>query len=776
METIYLILVIVLFVTAISDLIVGVSNDAVNFLNSAIGAKAASFRTIMIIAALGIVFGATFSSGMMEVVRTGIFHPEHFYFSEIIFIFLAVMITDVILLDGFNTFGMPTSTTVSIVFELLGAAVGVSLIKLSMSDQIITLENGVEKVAGMSDYINSNSALVIIAGILLSVVVAFSVGAIIQFLSRVLFSFNYKTRFKYFGALWGGLAITAITYFILIKGLKGSAYANYQMSDGLILKEWVKAHGLWIILVSFIAWSIIMQILTFIPKFNILKVVVLVGTFALAMAFAGNDLVNFIGVPLAGYDSFMTLVESGQPADTLLMTSLAGKVKTPFYFLIAAGLIMVVTLWTSKKAKSVVKTSLDLGRQEEGYERFESTALSRLIVRKSSNAARFVNSLIPESVLKSIDAQFDHRAVVAKYETNGKEDAPAFDMIRASVTLVVASILISFATSLKLPLSTTYVTFMVAMGTSLADRAWGTESAVYRITGVISVIGGWFLTALTAFTSAFIMALLFSYFGIVAVFIMVAITAYMIYRTHFVHRKRVALENEIAEETTDEPLSNSKVVNKASKNIIKTLNKIGTALDDTILAFGKEDLKQLKLTYYNFEITKAQTKSLKDNINKTISKLEENAIESGHYYVQAVEYLREISHSADFIIQPALKHIDNSHKAFSQVQIDELHEIQNMMNEISANIITCIKNQDFSSIDMILEEQQKTILLIKSIRKKQVKRIKTGETSTRNSLLFLSVVEEFKNIFLYLGNLLKSHRDFINYVDGNEEETEDHIS
>lgn len=768
METIYLILIVVLFFTAISDLIVGVSNDAVNFLNSAIGAKAASFRTIMIIAALGIVFGATFSSGMMEVARKGIFHPEHFYFSEIIFIFLAVMITDVILLDGFNTFGMPTSTTVSIVFELLGAAVGVSLIKLSAGDQIITLENGMEKVAGMADYINSNSALVIIAGILLSVVVAFSVGAIIQYFSRLLFSFNYKNRFKYFGSLWGGLAITAITYFILIKGLKGSSYADYPMSDGLILKDWVKQNAFWIIVVSFFAWSILMQLLSMLFKFNILRFVVLVGTFALAMAFAGNDLVNFIGVPLAGYDSFMTYSNSGIPADELLMTALSQKVKTPFYFLLAAGLIMVVTLWTSKKAKSVVKTSLDLGRQEEGYERFESTALSRLIVRKSADAAKLITNIIPDSVQKKIDRQFDPRTVVEETYGNNKDEAPAFDMIRASVTLVVASILISFATSLKLPLSTTYVTFMVAMGTSLADRAWGSESAVYRITGVISVIGGWFLTALSAFISAFIMALLFSYFGFIAVFVMVLIAGFMIYRTHFVHKKRIALEEDLVEDVIEESLSESKVVNKASKNIVKTLNKIGTALDDTISAFGKQDLKQLKLTYYNFERTNTQTKSLKDNISKTISKLEDNAIESGHYYVQAVEQLREIAHSAHHIIEPALKHLDNSHKAFNSVQIEELTEIQQKINSIGANIITSIKNKDFSSIEMIQEEQQQTIALIKTINKNQVRRIKAGETSTRNSVLFLSMVEEYKNIFLYMINLLKSHRDFINYVDGNE--------
>jgi len=774
METIYLILVVVLFILAISDLVVGVSNDAVNFLNSAIGAKTASFKVIMIVAALGIVFGATFSSGMMEVARKGIFHPEYFYFSEIIFIFLAVMITDVILLDGFNTFGLPTSTTVSIVFELLGAAVGVSLIKLSASDQIIKLETGGEKIAQLSDYINSDKALLIIAGILLSVVVAFTAGAIIQYLSRLLFSFKYEKNLKYFGALWGGLAITSITYFILIKGLKGSAYASYEMSDGLILKEWVKVHAVSIITVSFVAWVIILQLLSFIKKFDILKFIVLVGTFALAMAFAGNDLVNFIGVPLAGYQAFIDFSASGISADSFLLTSLAGKVETPFYFLLIAGAIMVITLWTSKKAKSVVKTSVDLGRQEEGYERFESSAVSRFIVRGSSNTAKFFKKIIPASVKKSIDRQFDQTPFKAKQKLL-KDNAPAFDMIRASVTLVVASILISFATSLKLPLSTTYVTFMVAMGTSLADRAWGSESAVYRITGVISVIGGWFFTALSAFLSAFVMALIFSYFGFTAVFVMVALVAFVIYRTHFLHKKRVA-ENELDEdETSDELLTNIKIVNKASKNVIKTLDKIGNSLNDTIVAFGGEDLKKLKLIFQNYEKVNAQTKSLKDNVSKTIDKLEESAVESGHFYVQVVGYLREIAHSTYHIIQPAEKHLDNSHKPLLPVQIDEIKEIQTKVNELIAVVNKAMQDQDFSALDKVIEEQRETLKLIKLIRKNQVKRIKENEIGTRNSMLIFNILEEYKNIILNMVNLLKSQRDFINFINGGEEFSSEEI-
>ena len=777
MESLYLILIVLLFLLAISDLIVGVSNDAVNFLNAAIGSKAASFKIIMVVAALGIVFGSTFSMGMMEVARKGIFHPQYFYFSEIIFIFLAVMITDVILLDGFNTFGMPTSTTVSIVFELLGAAVGVSLIKLAVpGGQLITTEDGVEKIARLSDYINSGKALMIIAGILLSVVVAFTTGAIIQYLSRLLFSFKYEKRLKYFGALWGGLAITAITYFILLKGLNGSSFAHYEMSNGMVLTDWVKSHTLGIIAYGFILWVIILQLLSYIKKFNIFTFIVFIGTFALALAFAGNDLVNFIGVPLAGYHAYIDFSQSGVPANELLMTSLAGKVHTPFYFMLAAGLIMVVTLWTSKKAKSVIKTSVDLGRQEEGYERFESTAVSRAIVRGSGNLSKFLGNVVPKSVQVSLNKQFDQTAFREKQKALGTE-APAFDMIRASVTLVVASILIAIGTALKLPLSTTYVTFMVAMGTSLTDRAWGTESAVYRVTGVISVIGGWFFTAFSAFTSAFIMALLFSYFGLAAVFAMLLLAGFMVYRTHFLHKRRVA---DIAETTEDEEeesetLNTSKIVNKASKNVIKTLDRIGEFLNNTILYFGKEDLKKLRRTYSDFEKVNLKTKSLKDNISHTIDKLEDSAVESGHYYVQVVGYLREISHAAFHIIQPVFKHLANSHRAFLPVQVEEIKAIQSLINDLISKVDKAIKNQDFTSLDKIVDEQLETLDLIRATRKLQVKRIKTDDLGTRNSMLFFNILEEYKNIILYMINLLKSHRDFINFVDGNGENASDEI-
>ncbi|RLD61794.1 MAG: phosphate permease, partial [Bacteroidetes bacterium] len=453
-----------------------------------------------------------------------------------------------------------------------------------------------------------------------------------------------------------------------------------------------------------------------------------------------------------------------------------GKVQTPYYFLLIAGLIMVITLWTSKKAKSVIKTSLDLGRQEEGYERFESTAVSRAIVRGSSNLSKFMVNVIPKSVQDSLDKQFDQTAFHEKQKALGV-DAPAFDMIRASVTLVVASILIAIGTSLKLPLSTTYVTFMVAMGTSLSDRAWGTESAVYRVTGVISVIGGWFFTAFSAFTGAFIMALLFSYFGFIAVFAMLSLAAFMMYRTHFLHKKRVAVHNadEDEDEDENESINTEKIVKKTSKTVIKTLDKIGEYLSNSILYFGKEDLKKLRTAYTDFEKVNLKTKSIKDNLSKTIDKLEDSAVESGHFYVQVAGYLREISHSAFHIIQPVFKHLDNSHRAFLPEQIEEIMAVQEKISDLISKASTGFRDQDFSTIDAIIEEQHKTLDLIKSTRKLQVKRIKNEDLGTRNSMLFFNILEEYKNIILYMINMLKSQRDFINFVDGNGENPSEEI-
>lgn len=741
MEAIYLILVIVLFVLAISDLVVGVSNDAVNFLNSAIGSKVAPMRVIMIIAALGILVGAVFSSGMMEVARKGIFHPQHFYFSEIMIIFLAVMITDVILLDTFNTFGMPTSTTVSIVFELLGAAVAISIVKR------YTDVNALE----LSEYINSAKALAIISGILLSVVISFTVGAIVQFFARLLFSFNYKKNLKYFGAIWGGIAITAITYFILIKGAKGAAFMSVET------KDFIKHNALTIIGFSFVGWTVILQVFSFLTRLNILKFVVLVGTFALAMAFAGNDLVNFIGVPLAGFESFKAfLANPGVEPDAFLMASLAGKVKTPTLYLIIAGLVMVITLWTSKKAKSVTKTEINLARQDAGYERFGSSILARSIVRGMNSFSHGIKRLLPDSISRGIENRFD-QSEYNKHQASLGKDAPYFDSIRASVNLVVASILIAFATSLKLPLSTTYVTFMVAMGTSLSDKAWGRESAVYRITGVFSVIGGWFFTAFSAFTVAFLVALAIKFGGFIAIIALIGLAVLYVYRTHIIHKKRNASNDT---EVTEEIISGSEIVGKSSNEVVYLLNRVSEIFGNTIENLAKEDLKKLRKTYQEIEKVNAKTKAIKNNLSDTIAQLEENSIDTGHHYVQVLDYLRELTHSITFITKPCYDHVDNNHKPLIAVQVEELYDMTRMIREINAEIIQCIRSNDYSKLNDLVNRELRTMKFIDTLRKKQVKRIKANEVGTRNSMLFLGILAESKNLLLHSVNVLKSHRDF----------------
>jgi len=747
MESIYLTLIVILFILAISDLVVGVSNDAVNFLNAAVGAKAASFKWIMAVAALGILVGATFSSGMMEVARKGIFHPQYFYFSEIIIIFLAVMITDVILLDLFNTFGMPTSTTVSIVFELLGAAVAVSLIKV-MNDP-----NALE----VGQYINSAKALAIISGILLSVVVAFSVGAVIQYISRLIFSFNYEKRLKYFGAIWGGLAISAITYFMLVKGAKGASFMSDEMKNYISSNAWV------IIAFSFIGWTIFLQIVTMLSKFNILKFIVFVGTFALAMAFAGNDLVNFIGVPLAGYESYRAFIANpGADPNSFLMTDLVGQIKTPTYFLLIAGIIMVITLWTSKKARSVIKTSVDLGRQEEGEERFGSTLLARTIVRNSNTMHRSLKSMFPEKLINRIDKQFDQTAFIEKQKSLGT-NAPAFDMIRASVTLVVASTLIAFATSLKLPLSTTYVTFMVAMGTSLSDKAWGRESAVYRITGVISVIGGWFFTALSAFVLAFVVAYIIHIGSFAGILVLMAVVVFVVYRTHIIHRRKFEVVPP-AGLSQAEKYSGRKIAIQCTKDVISVLAEINGILDQTVKGLTNDSYKELKKAYRSIQKINKETKDLKDNVSNTINNLEENFIETGHYYVQVLDYLREIAHSITFITKPGFDHVDNNHKPLVESQSKDLLELSREMQKFTEKIRKTIESANFSKINECIDDQQSLLKLLDTIRKNQVKRIKANEVGTRNSMLYLNILAESKNLLLQLINLLKAQRDFSEFI------------
>jgi phosphate/sulfate permease len=749
MENIYLFFVIVLFFLAISDLIVGVGNDAVNFLNSAIGAKVASYRVILSIAGLGVLFGATFSGGMMEIARSGVFHPDQFYFNEIMIIFLAVMITDIILLDTFNTFGLPTSTTVSIIFELLGAAVAVSLFKMYMSP---------DSIQDLNNYINSAKALAIISGILLSVVIAFTVGAIVQFVSRIMFTFNFERNLPYFGAIWGSIAISSIVFFIMVKGARG---ASFMTPEAI---AWIEGNTFRILISCFVGFAVLGQILITFFKVNIFKFIVFIGTFSLAMAFAGNDLVNFIGVPLAGFESYKLFINDPTiNPETYTMESLLQPVQTPTGYLLAAGVIMVLALFFSKKAKSVTKTEVDLARQSEGSERFSSSMFSRTLVRKAIELGKFITRIMPGPLERAIESRFD--MTVYKRRKRIKKDSSSFDLVRASVNMFVASILIALATSLKLPLSTTYVTFMVAMGTSFSDRAWGRESAVYRITGVITVIGGWFFTAFTAFTVAFIFAIFISWGGLLATIGAILLAIVFVVRTYYIHRKRSKDEEE-AEEKEAKVWNGENILAECNDNISTTVISVSKLYYLVIHNLINEDRKKLKKVNQKIAELNLQTKNLKKRVFVTLKKLEEDSIETGHYYVQTLDYLREIAHCLSFIADPVYEHIDNNHSPVIPEQAKELKQLNEDIAELFNHILNVLKKGDFQEMDLILRKQTTILETLNRLKKKQIKLIKSETVGTRNSMLVLGLYAESKNLLLYTINMVKAHRDFIvkNYI------------
>lgn len=745
METFYFVIIGLLFLLAISDLMVGVSNDAVNFLNAAVGSRVGSLRTIMLVAVLGIVVGATFSSGMMEVARKGIFHPENFYFHEIMLLFLAVMVSDIILLDTFNSFGMPTSTTVSIVFELLGAAVAISVIKIFKDSNALAL----------GEYINSAKALAIISGILLSVVIAFSVGLIIQTLSRLLFSFDYEKNMQKYGALWGGLAITAITYFILVKGAKGASFMSEEV------KEYIRTHSLVIIAVSFVAWTIVLQLITRFTKLSILKMIVFVGTFALAMAFAGNDLVNFIGVPLAGYNAFEIFRASGEMnPNTFAMQGLAGAVKTPTLFLLLAGAIMSVTLWRSKKARNVIKTSLDLGRQNTGDERFKSYMLSRSLVRSFSTWATMANKALPNSMQQKMQNQFDETPFV-DYQKKQGNDAPAFDLLRAAVTLVVASILISIGTMLKLPLSTTYVTFMVFMGASLADGAWGRESAVFRVSGVLSVIGGWFFTAFSAFLLAFVLAFVFYFGGMVGIIIVLAISLYFVIRSQRDKKEDVLELDDLAKLDNDLPLTNENSVKLSISALNWIAGDLNRLIGEMLTALQAEDRKTLYSLTKRFKKLKEKAALLRADANSAIQQIGDQELDAGHLYILVIDYLFEMLRQSESMVKSSYTHVDNHHKPLLEEQI---HEFKEIATELSKQLKTCILVFETLDKDLALktlEDSEQFFHLIRVARKNQIKRVKEHKVGTRNSMLFLQHLSEYRNLALFSNRLVRVCLDLV---------------
>ena len=737
MSDFYLILVVILGLLAIADLVVGVSNDAVNFLNSAIGSKVVSFKTLMVIASLGVAFGAISSSGMMEVARKGIFNPEMFVFSEIMIIFMAVMITDILLLDVFNSYGLPTSTTVSIVFELLGAAVVISLIKLSALDL---------SLVELSDYINTSKATQIIFGIFFSVIVAFSIGALIQFISRIILSFKFEEKAKWMGSLFGGIALTSIFYFIVIKGLKGTPYSEnqYDILGGLSISNFIDINLTMIVLLSLLILTILSYLFNSVFKLNIYTLIICVGTFALALAFAGNDLVNFIGVPIAGYESFLAWSASGVSAESFTMEILSEKVSAPTFILLGAGIIMVLTLWTSSKAKSVIKTSIDLSRQEETIERFEPNFLSRFLVRAGSAFVENFSKITPKPILDFVDSQY----IKPKINTLIlRKDRPAFDKIRASVNLVVAAILISVATSYKLPLSTTYVTFMVAMGTSLADKAWGSESAVYRVAGVINVIGGWLMTALIAFTASGIIVSMLYYFEEVGLIVLVILVGYVLTKNYFLHKERRIKEIEEEELEMIESKSIKGVIFESSKNITKFSKRINKLFQKTFEGLASKDISTLKENQTTVSKLDKDVDLIANNVFYFIKNLDEASKESASdFHMKILGGLENITLSMQTISKSIYKHFNNNHRGLTYNQLRELKELEDDMNNFFGKIVQTFEKRKYEEIKSIFSIKES---LVKSLNKKiksQVSRTKDKDSGPRNTRLYFEFLNKTQNI------------------------------
>jgi phosphate/sulfate permease len=735
---IYLIMIIALGLLAIGDLVVGVSNDAVNFLNSALGSKAISVRNIMILASLGVAVGSVFSSGMMEVARKGIFNPDMFFFSEIMIIFMAVMITDILLLDFFNTLGMPTSTTVSIVFELLGAAVAVSLIKIYASGGDTSM---------LSEYINVNKATQIILGILLSVFVAFSTGALVQYVSRLLLSYNYEQKAKWVGSLFGGVALTSITYFILMKGIKGTAYAkqSFEILNGSTIANFMESQVLLIALSSFIVLSAISYLLISLLKINIYKIIIGVGTFSLALAFAGNDLVNFIGVPIAAWQSYEAWSVSGIQATEFSMAFLSEKVPTPTILLFVAGMVMVVTLWFSSKAKKVTKTEIDLARQQDTKERFNPNFLSRGLVRSSMNLSSLFSKFIPENIQNYISTQFKKPKI--ELSSNKSIELPAFDMIRAAVNMMVAAILISIATSFKLPLSTTYVTFMVAMGTSLADRAWGSESAVYRVAGVLNVIGGWFFTAFIAFVGCGFIAFLINLGGPTAIAILLFLALLILARNYISHRKETAQIKSEDALSSAESSSIQGLIIESSSNVSKASKKVKKIFTASINGLAIQDLKALKKNKKEVKNLSEEIDNLRNDLFYFIKNLEESTIKgASNFYINVLSSLEDISQSLEYISKVTFKHINNNHKALTFNQIRELKEISVQLETLFERIKFAFSKNNFEEIANILDSKQELYDSVKEKINIQISRTKDEESSPKNTTLYFSILTETKDL------------------------------
>lgn len=743
METIYFGFVVFLFVLAIFDLMVGVSNDAVNFLQSAIGAKVAKFKTILTIAAIGIFTGAAMSNGMMEVARNGVFHPSFFSFQDVMFIFLAVMASDIVLLDIFNTLGMPTSTTVSMVFELLGGTFALALMKVTGDPSL-----------HVADLMNTSKALTMIMAIFVSVAIAFVVGAFVQYISRTLFTFVYKNNsLKWKIGIFGGLAFTAIIYFMLIKGLGNVSF----ISDAA--HEWINTHSWTICGICFVVTAVLSQVL-FALKVNVFKILVLTGTFALAMAFAGNDLVNFIGVPLAGYSSFQDYsANAGGDAAGYMMDSLNGPAHTPVLFLIAAGLIMVISLATSKKAFNVVKTSVDLARQDAGDEMFGSSKMARVLVRFSTNTASALSELVPNGVKRWFAKRFDNENVVLP-------QGAAFDEIRATVNLVVSSLLIALGTSLTLPLSTTYVTFMVAMGSSLADKAWGRESAVFRITGVISVIGGWFITAGAAFILCFLVALAMSLGGLTMASILIALSIVLLVRSNIKYKKKQAEEKgDVVFNQMITSEDNAETLRLLTQHIrqgqSRFLDFVNVNYLNVTEGFISEDLSRLQKAESAMRKERQELKQRRRKEMLGLRRIDPGvAIEKSTWFHLGVNSCEDMLYSLRRICDPCEEHIDNSFVPLEKDRIKEFLPLRDTLLYLLKRAVVVISTENYTDSDKLREQCEEFKSCLSSTRQSQIERMQTSKENITVSYVYLNLLQETHEIASSLQHLLRASKHF----------------
>ena len=756
MDNIYFILVSILAVLAIGDLIVGVSNDAVNFLNSAVGSKAIPFKTIMILASLGVACGALFSSGLMEVARKGIFNPGEFYFDEIILIFTAVMLTDILLLDFFNTLGMPTSTTVSIVFTLLGAAVFMSIIKISETSG---------DFSEIVNYINTAKAIQIISGILLSVVVALTVGAIVQWFSRLFLTYKFEEKAIWVSALFGGIALSAITYFILMKGIKGTPFANikYDLLGGVKIKDLLEREVFKVVLANFLVWIGVSFVLIKFLKANIYKVIIGIGTFALALAFAGNDLVNFIGVPIAAYQSYEAWVISGVTATEFSMGVLSSKVATPTVLLVISGGIMVLTLWISTKAKKVMKTELDLSDQNSIKERFQPNFISKGIVKSFQLVGSGFNALLPSSLKEKIEIQFSDADLVLKNQND--KDAPSFDMLRACINLVVASILISIATSYKLPLSTTYVTFMVAMGTSLADRAWKRDSAVYRVAGVLSVIGGWFLTAFAAFIVSGIIVTIIYLGGPQAIAIILFIILLIIGKNYLKHKNENSDLIDLDGLVKSESKSIKGVMDESTKNVIKVFKRVDKIYAILSEGLAKHDKKILKKARKNINRLTEDVENLRENIFYFIKNLEESSLSASNFYIVILSLIQDITDDLEYIVKKSYKHVNNDHSKLKLSQVRDLQNVYELTEAVFHEAMEAYNNNSEAKINQVLKNREDILKQLDEKINNQIALTRNEETSPKNTTLYFNILLKSKDLYLHKLSIMETFLDNIRKIE-----------